>query len=81
MVASTTSMLSLNYVQLDLLAAACGALLLCYFYNSKKRNAKPPLPPGPKPLPLIGNMKDMPSGKLWETYNHWAEEYGKCIDS
>ena len=74
---STSLMLSLSYIQLDLLAAACGVLLLWYRYHTKKQNARPPLPPGPKSLPIIGNMKDLPSEKLWETYNHWAEEYGK----
>ena len=74
-------MLSLTYSQLDVLAVASGALLLCYIFHVKKQSTRPPLPPGPKPLPFIGNMMDMPNDKIWETYIRWAEVYGKCMNS
>jgi hypothetical protein len=38
-----------------------------------------PLPPGPKPLPLIGNLLDMPKVKDWETYHEWSRRYGDVI--
>ncbi|KAF9569422.1 cytochrome P450 [Agrocybe pediades] len=34
------------------------------------------LPPGPKGLPLIGNVLDMPSEKEWLTFARWGEIYG-----
>jgi hypothetical protein len=37
------------------------------------------LPPGPKPLPLIGNLLDMPKEKVWETYRKWNERYGDIV--
>ena len=74
-------MLFLTYSQLDVLAVACGALLLCYIFYAKEHRARPPLPPGPKRLPFIGNTMDMPNGKIWETYNRWAEVYGKYMNS
>ena len=45
-----------------------------------------PLPPGPKPLPVIGNALDMPMKREWETLTKWAEEYGEpshliCLSS
>ncbi|EMD33676.1 hypothetical protein CERSUDRAFT_141968 [Gelatoporia subvermispora B] len=38
-----------------------------------------PLPPGPKPLPLVGNALDVPSDLPWRTYAQWANTYGDII--
>jgi hypothetical protein len=38
-----------------------------------------PYPPGPKPLPLIGNMFDFPKEKEWLTYRAWNERYGDVV--
>lgn len=35
-----------------------------------------PLPPGPRALPLLGNMFNMPSYKPWEAYRELAAQYG-----
>jgi hypothetical protein len=37
------------------------------------------LPPGPKPLPIIGNLFDIPQEKEWLTYHSWTEKYGDIV--
>ncbi|OAL43681.1 cytochrome P450 [Pyrenochaeta sp. DS3sAY3a] len=33
------------------------------------------LPPGPFPLPIVGNMLDLPSSKPWTTFEQWSLKY------
>ncbi|KAF8531502.1 cytochrome P450 [Gautieria morchelliformis] len=72
-------MVGFHYCQLDFLAIASVVLLLCYLYT-KKQNAKPPLHPGPNLPTIMGNMREFPGQKLWESYNSWAEEYGDVVN-
>ena len=34
------------------------------------------LPPGPKGLPLVGNLLDVPERFQWKTYDEWSRKYG-----
>ncbi|KAK0190089.1 cytochrome P450 [Armillaria mellea] len=38
-----------------------------------------PFPPGPRGLPLAGNLLDMPSEKEWLTFAEWGDIYGDIL--
>lgn len=38
-----------------------------------------PLPPGPKPLPLLANLLDVPNTMPWKTYTEWSHKYGTYV--
>ncbi len=63
------------------LAAASAAFATLALYLLQKRPLKKAVrnkyPPGPKPLPLVGNVKDFPTSFEWETFAEWAKQYGK----
>ncbi|KAJ7658590.1 cytochrome P450 [Mycena rosella] len=56
------------------------ALIILFYGTRWKRNrSRLPLPPGPKTLPLIGNLLDMPSERQWEAYHAWSKECNSDI--
>jgi hypothetical protein len=54
------------------LALASGALAVNVFRTRRQL----PLPPGPKGLPLIGNVLQLPSEEPWKVYHQWGQQYG-----
>ena len=36
-----------------------------------------PFPPGPKPLPLVGNLFDLPKKHAWAAYRDLCAQYGE----
>jgi hypothetical protein len=56
------------------------AFLLSFtLYMLLRRKRRHPYPPGPKSLPLIGNLRDVPFKYQWLTYERWGRETGECI--
>ncbi|KAI0072612.1 cytochrome P450 [Panus rudis PR-1116 ss-1] len=59
----------------DLLCATLTVYVLWHWASRSKQ----PLPPGPKGLPLIGNVLDMPTAHEWLTFAHWQQKWGDII--
>ncbi|KAJ8092634.1 hypothetical protein PM082_006961 [Marasmius tenuissimus] len=60
--------------------AACILLIaLSFFVIIRRKRRKLPLPPGPRPLPLLGNFFDIPVRHEWEEYVKWGRKYNSDI--
>ncbi|KAG1842006.1 cytochrome P450 [Suillus subalutaceus] len=65
-----------------LAAISAVAYGLVSWWSHKKRNPGGlPLPPGPKPLPVVGNVLGLKIDEPWVTYTHWGATYGELVYS
>jgi hypothetical protein len=55
-------------------ALLCAFLIIIKIRSNSGRN-----PPGPKQLPLIGNVLDFPKQRPWEVFATWQKLYGGLI--
>ncbi|KAI9453226.1 cytochrome P450 [Russula earlei] len=54
-------------------------LVLISVYRWASKRTHLPLPPGPKGWPLLGNLLDIPTANIVETYTNWARKYGQIV--
>ena len=47
------------------------------FIRDYRRRRGLPYPPGPRPLPIIGNLLDIPKESSWLAYAKFAKKYGR----
>ena len=62
-----------------LLFIASGSLLIYLVFRivGPVRPSKTlPLPPGPNPLPIFGNIFELPKELSWLKYHEWSKTYG-----
>ncbi|KAH0828605.1 cytochrome P450 [Lanmaoa asiatica] len=63
---------------LSILVALWSAVTI-YIVRNRRLQTRYSLPPGPRPLPLIGNLLDLPLKDEATTYNTWAKKYGDLV--
>ncbi|KAI0056400.1 cytochrome P450 [Artomyces pyxidatus] len=71
-------MASYSFIALDTVVLAA-VFITFRAFGSRRRRKGLPYPPGPRPLPVIGNLFDIPSEYSWLTYAEWAKIYGDVI--
>ncbi|KAI0317969.1 cytochrome P450 [Amylostereum chailletii] len=70
-----TSIFSLSPLDWLALLAFVGAATWYISHRSRRF----PTPPGPRPLPLVGNLFDIPKNNPWATYANWSKKYGDIV--
>ena len=55
--------------------AFLGILFILYLLS----RSEPRLPPGPRPLPILGNLHQAPRKNSWLEFKKWHEQYGPIV--
>ncbi|KAH7884744.1 cytochrome P450 [Phlebopus sp. FC_14] len=72
--------LSMDYRLPALAFASPVAYGVASWWSNRKRNPTGhPLPPGPAPLPLVGNAFAIKPAEPWVSYTNWAKTYGELV--
>jgi hypothetical protein len=71
----------MDYVDGLGLAAVPLIVSLSYFYwrYATGKRVSLPHPPGPRGVPLLGNIRDIPTEYEWLTYNEYSKRYGALL--
>ncbi|TFK21913.1 O-methylsterigmatocystin oxidoreductase [Coprinopsis marcescibilis] len=75
-IASSSKLQSSWSIALLALVTATGYYVLAQQSRKRARQGLP-LPPGPKGVPIFGNLFQIPKIEPWLTYKDWSKEYGE----
>jgi hypothetical protein len=71
--------LSKEYIAIGI-GAALGTVILLRLVDTpdaKAKRAGAKLPPGPKQEFIIGNLRNFPKSRWYETFSRWKQEFGE----
>ncbi|KAJ7138224.1 cytochrome P450 [Mycena epipterygia] len=61
------------------IGATAGLAIILYNLHSRLTGSKLSLPPGPRKIPIVGNIFDLPPAREWEMYQDWSRQYNSDI--
>ena len=75
--AMSTGPFPVSIYTMDVSTTGIVAVLLILFWMLRNflQRSRLPLPPGPSPWPLIGNILDMPLVQPWERFRDWCHNF------
>jgi len=76
---TSTDIVSMSLNNNDKLVILFAFAWAAFIYMRRASSRSLPLPPGPKRLPLIGNLLNVPRSFEWEAYARWGKEFGMCV--
>jgi hypothetical protein len=71
---------SISLAMHSVIYATIVALLVGLYVATRRKTASSlPLPPGPRPLPVIGTVHQAPKSHAWRRYLGWSKAYGPVV--
>ena len=64
-------------VAASIVSVAVTVIMLHRFAQKRVVASRLPFPPGPRGLPIIGNVLDLPEHRLWEWAAEQSKKYGE----
>ncbi|EGO02936.1 hypothetical protein SERLA73DRAFT_70421 [Serpula lacrymans var. lacrymans S7.3] len=68
-----------NYLSLPYTVTGSLVVFSAYYIWRSYSSRRYKLPPGPRPDPIIGNLRQFPKGNQPEVFSEWGKEFGDVV--